>query len=126
MLSNLIGNSIKFTDGGQVRVTRAGGENRRRGVELGFAVADTGIGMTADEQAGLFQPFTQADSSTTRRFGGTGLGLAICKRLVRNDGRHRRRREQRARQGLVLFTVTSERLKRAVGSAGHGKPAGRP
>ncbi|MCX6855266.1 MAG: ATP-binding protein, partial [Verrucomicrobia bacterium] len=83
ILMNLVGNGIKFTDDGHIRI-----EVRRLDsppadpVTLEMSVTDTGIGMTPEQQAQLFQAFTQVDSSTTRRFGGTGLGLAICKRLV--------------------------------------------
>jgi PAS domain S-box-containing protein len=82
VLLNLTNNAIKFTEEGEitVRVERAtAGENE---VELRFSVQDTGIGMTPEQQAKLFSAFTQADSSTTRRYGGTGLGLAISKQLI--------------------------------------------
>ena len=82
ILFNLVGNALKFTERGAVRVhanTAALGRGRVRVV---FAVNDTGIGLDAEQRARLFQPFAQADSSTTRRFGGTGLGLSIVRRLA--------------------------------------------
>jgi signal transduction histidine kinase/CheY-like chemotaxis protein len=82
VLINLMNNAIKFTERGTVKLrcysTRVGG----RTVSLHFSVHDTGIGMSTDEQRKLFEPFTQADSSITRKFGGTGLGLTISKRLI--------------------------------------------
>ncbi|MCX6917580.1 MAG: ATP-binding protein, partial [Verrucomicrobia bacterium] len=82
VLMNLTGNAIKFTDQGgvKVRVQCLGSEERR--IRLRFEVADTGIGISAEATARLFQPFTQADSGASRRRGGTGLGLAISKRIV--------------------------------------------
>ncbi|MBC7953373.1 MAG: response regulator [Rhodospirillaceae bacterium] len=86
VLLNLVGNAIKFTEAGQVtlRADAIDGEDGVIGVE--FSVSDTGIGITDDTRARLFQSFTQADASISRRFGGTGLGLAICKRLVEAQG----------------------------------------
>ncbi|HEY3368748.1 MAG TPA: cache domain-containing protein [Symbiobacteriaceae bacterium] len=86
ILINLASNAIKFTDKGEViiridtleKFRNEHGEQAR----LSFSVSDTGIGMTKEQQERLFESFTQADSSITRRYGGTGLGLAICKRLV--------------------------------------------
>jgi len=86
ILSNLIGNAIKFTDQGEIVVSVRGGEERDGRVRLDFAVADTGIGIAADKAETIFEPFRQGDSSTTRKYGGTGLGLAISKRLTEMMG----------------------------------------
>ncbi len=86
ILLNLVGNSIKFTENGSIVITvrpwtEAGHDNM-----LQFSVADTGIGMTPEQIDNVFEPFSQADSSTTRRFGGTGLGAVISKQLVEQMG----------------------------------------
>jgi signal transduction histidine kinase/ligand-binding sensor domain-containing protein/CheY-like chemotaxis protein/HPt (histidine-containing phosphotransfer) domain-containing protein len=82
LLTNLIGNAIKFTNLGQIRVSARVLADTDAGVDLELMVSDTGIGMSAETLAQVFEPFTQADETTTRRFGGTGLGLAICRELV--------------------------------------------
>jgi PAS domain S-box-containing protein len=86
ILNNLIGNSLKFTEKGQILV-KAELLTQVEGVAtIHLEVSDTGIGMSQTTQTGLFQPFTQADGSTTRKYGGTGLGLAITRRLVEMMG----------------------------------------
>ena len=86
ILANLAGNAVKFTDRGGVRIAIRYVSETDRPAQLQFAVSDTGIGIPADKIGALFEPFTQADGSTTRRYGGTGLGLAISRRLARALG----------------------------------------
>ncbi|HAC33275.1 MAG TPA: hypothetical protein DCF45_02025, partial [Gammaproteobacteria bacterium] len=82
ILINLIDNAMKFTSDGQVLVSVRFLGDSEGGAKLEFSVTDTGIGIEAEELLRVFEVFTQADGSTTRRYGGSGLGLAICKRLV--------------------------------------------
>jgi signal transduction histidine kinase/DNA-binding response OmpR family regulator/HPt (histidine-containing phosphotransfer) domain-containing protein/CHASE3 domain sensor protein len=82
ILTNCVNNAVKFTERGEIRVNIELLERTGQKVELKVAVRDTGIGMTPEQAAKLFQPFTQADMSTTRKHGGTGLGLTISRRLV--------------------------------------------
>ncbi len=82
ILMNLVGNAIKFTEMGEVSVQARATEDRQGSDLVRFEVQDTGIGMTEEQQAHVFESFTQADTSTTRHFGGTGLGLAISRQLV--------------------------------------------
>ena len=84
ILLNLLSNACKFTKEGEVALRVRKVTDGRECVEL--AVADSGIGMAAEQQAKLFQDFTQADSLTARRYGGTGLGLAISRKLARMMG----------------------------------------
>ena len=82
VLTNLVNNAVKFTEKGEIRLDIALQERTGEKVELQCSVRDTGMGMTPEQSAKLFQPFTQADMSTTRKHNGTGLGLTICRRLV--------------------------------------------
>ena len=86
VINNLVGNAIKFTESGEVALrVRVEGREGKEAV-FQFTVADTGIGIPAEKQALIFDPFSQADTSTTRKYGGTGLGLTISARLVRMMG----------------------------------------
>jgi len=82
ILFNLIGNALKFTERGGVTIRLTSSSLDRDGQEFRFEIADTGIGITPEAQARLFSNFSQADNSTTRKYGGTGLGLAICRQLA--------------------------------------------
>ncbi len=86
VLMNLVGNGIKFTSQGQVLVSLEVSGSNDQQITLQCAVADTGIGISLQNQEAIFEPFVQEDGSTTRRFGGTGLGLAICRRIVHQMG----------------------------------------
>jgi CheY-like chemotaxis protein/anti-sigma regulatory factor (Ser/Thr protein kinase) len=82
IVSNLLSNALKFTPRGRVSLSAV----RAAGDRVRLAVTDTGVGIAAEAQARLFEPFTQADASTTRRYGGTGLGLSICRQLAQLMG----------------------------------------
>ncbi len=82
ILINLVSNAVKFTEKGEVIMTVEPKNINENNVALCFTIRDTGIGMTTEQIDGLFQPFSQGDTSTTRKYGGTGLGLTICKQLA--------------------------------------------
>ncbi|GAB1393436.1 hypothetical protein MASR1M60_15990 [Rhodocyclaceae bacterium] len=86
VMNNLVGNAVKFTEAGEVHAKVALLDQQGSQVTLQFSVRDTGIGITPEQAEHLFQPFTQADGTITRRYGGTGLGLVISKRLVERMG----------------------------------------
>jgi len=86
ILMNLAGNAVKFTSMGEIIISASVEERSENGVVLLFSVEDTGIGLGAEEISKLFEAFSQADDTTTRKYGGTGLGLAICKQLIEMMG----------------------------------------
>jgi response regulator RpfG family c-di-GMP phosphodiesterase len=127
VLINLIGNALKFTQAGEVVVTAtsAGGTGRRS--ELRFAVADSGPGIPADKIATIFEAYSQADASTTRRFGGTGLGLTIARHLVTLMGGRLWVESEVGEGSSFRFTVPAEIVEapRPLGRCLDGPLAGR-
>ena len=106
ILLNLLANAVKFTEAGEVVLTVSAGPVIDGAVELTFAVRDTGIGLTPEGMGRIFQSFSQADSSTTRKYGGTGLGLAISRRLAElMGGRMWAESEGPGRGSTFQFTV---------------------
>ncbi len=113
VLYNLLGNAIKFTRDGQVALRcRATADADR--ITLDFSVSDTGIGMTPAQLSRLFEAYTQADASTTRRFGGTGLGLSICKHLVQAMGGAITVQSEAGKGSVFSFSVAVEQSEPAL------------
>ena len=113
VLTNLLSNAVKFTTSGGITVRLTEGQPTRRGQRVRFEVADTGIGIEPGEAERLFEPFSQADSSTTRTHGGTGLGLSICRELVEMMGGEIGARGELGRGSTFWFTADLE-LRDAV------------
>jgi PAS domain S-box-containing protein len=108
VLVNLLSNAVKFTDRGEVCLTASVLRRDADEVQLRFAVRDTGIGIAPGEREHLFKAFSQADSSTTRKYGGSGLGLAICARLVRMMGGEIRVDSEEGKGSVFSFTMRSQ------------------
>jgi PAS domain S-box-containing protein len=106
VLMNLVNNAIKFTPKGEVVVQVSIEQRTAEAVSLRFSVSDTGIGIAPEKLEKIFAPFTQADSSTSRRFGGTGLGLAISQRLVNLMGGHIQVESEPGKGSTFHFTLT--------------------
>ncbi|MFA5182082.1 MAG: PAS domain S-box protein [Syntrophales bacterium] len=109
IITNLIGNAVKFTDAGEilleVKAAPQADAIGAEGIDLVFSVADTGIGIPADKVDHIFEKFTQADTSTSRKYGGTGLGLAITKYLVELMGGTLRVRSELGKGSVFSFTI---------------------
>lgn len=119
VLLNLIGNAIKFTTEGTVTVhvsNRGPGNNPGEHL-IYFGIQDTGIGISEEAQANLFNPFSQADSSISRKFGGSGLGLAICKRLIEAMGSAIKLHSVEGEGSTFSFTLSLEAADEAQGDA---------
>ncbi|MGH1372321.1 MAG: response regulator [Cellvibrionaceae bacterium] len=108
VIHNLLDNAVKFTDTGEVTL-RTRVLSRQQNVELEFSVIDSGIGIAEDKMLHLFDPFTQADGSTSRRFGGTGLGLTICKYLIDQMGGKLKVTSEEHKGSTFSFTAQFER-----------------
>jgi two-component system sensor histidine kinase/response regulator len=108
ILLNLAGNALKFTEEGGVTVRVSAASGRASQTMLRVEITDTGIGISPEAQTRLFVPFSQADTSTTRRYGGTGLGLAVCKRLAEALGGRIGVQSEPGRGSTFWFTVALE------------------
>lgn len=109
ILTNLLSNAVKFTDSGMILVALKCLEEDERSVRFALEVKDTGIGMSEEEQVRIFEHFTQADASTTRKYGGTGLGLTITRQLVELMGGSIEVESQPGEGSLFRITLTLER-----------------
>ncbi|MCM0081873.1 PAS domain S-box protein [Geomonas sp. Red32] len=105
VLNNLVGNAVKFTEHGEVTVEVRMAQAKEDEVAVRFLVKDTGVGLSADQIGKIFTPFTQADSSTTRRYGGTGLGLSISTQLVELMGGELKVQSEQGTGSSFYFTV---------------------
>lgn len=124
VLGNLISNSLKFTEGGSVTIGARLDSETSEKATLTFWVRDTGIGISPEQKAKLFQPFSQADTSTARKYGGSGLGLSICKSLIETMMKGKIELESEQHVGTTAwFTVTFEKAKPNVTP---GDPRGLP
>lgn len=114
VLINLCNNAVKFTEQGEIVLSTQLKEKGEGWVKLRFSVRDTGIGMTAEEKGRLFQAFSQADASTTRKYGGTGLGLTISRRLVNMMGGEIRVESEPGKGSEFIFTARLGLTRKAL------------
>ncbi len=115
VLSNLVSNAIKFTEKGSIQIQISKRGETRTHSEVLFAVRDTGVGIPPEKAEKLFQPFSQADTSTTRNYGGTGLGLVICKRIIELMGGKIGLKSELGKGSVFWFSVS---FLKAIGDVG--------
>jgi signal transduction histidine kinase len=108
VLTNLLGNAMKFTERGEVRLCVRTARSRDHAVDVCFSVEDSGIGIATEQMASLFESFTQADTSATRKYGGAGLGLAISQELVQLMGGTLTARSTEGQGSTFSFTLPLE------------------
>jgi PAS domain S-box-containing protein len=125
VLTNLVANAVKFTEKGGVTLRVALASRNDGEARLRFAVEDTGIGITPSQLAHIFEPFTQADGSTTRRFGGTGLGLTICRQVVEAMGGQLAATSVPSSGSTFTFEIPLRVSAAEVASADAARPGGR-
>lgn len=125
VLGNLIGNGLKFTSRGEVFVRGTVLEGEEKGITLSVSVRDTGIGISAEKGAELFQPFVQGDPSTTRKYGGTGLGLVISKRLVEGMGGSISFESAEGKGTVFTFTLPLQKIAPPVKASQKGEDPGK-
>ena len=123
ILTNLCSNAIKFTEQGKINVTTEMIASSDEQITLGFSVQDTGIGIAPDQRRHLFEPFQQADTSTTRKYGGTGLGLSICRNLVEMMGGEISVESELGKGTLVKFSIQFIVDDGLVDDKGYRQPA---
>ncbi len=123
MLANLFGNAVKFTERGFVHIEVSEVSRDEAGALLEFSVSDSGIGIAREKQGLLFEPFTQADDSTTRQYGGTGLGLSIVRQLARLMGGEVGLESQPGQGSRFWFQVRAEALAAGEESRRSSRPA---
>jgi PAS domain S-box-containing protein len=111
ILLNLLSNAIKFTEGGEVKLSMSAHRNQAGKIMLEGRVRDTGVGITDEQMNKLFSPFTQADASTTRKYGGTGLGLAIVKRLTEAMQGSVRVESKLGEGATFIFTIETQQAR---------------
>lgn len=111
ILLNLLSNAIKFTEGGEVKLSLSAQRNQAGKILLEGRVSDTGVGISEEQIVKLFSPFTQADASTTRKYGGTGLGLAIVKRLTEAMQGHVRVESILGEGATFIFTIETQQAR---------------